>query len=498
MKIRSMLIIATIAVITVMLSTGMYSYFNVSSLRAEIVDELLIRNNIKNRFTSVNSLFQTCRRYEKDIFLAAGDPLYMNEYIKKFDDTAKRTYNHLTSLQEEARLIKLDTSSINTIKMIINSFMAYKSAVLHLADSDETSPRKLNREMESSKIYIYQSEAALSELLHFFNSYLEQELELIVNEITIVESIVLAVLIISAFLIATTLMIINFKINKGLSLFQNKLSGMITDITEIAPVEWEQADEFKEFSKTINDAISRHKELKYRLHQSEKMEAIGTLAGGIAHDFNNILSAVLGASSLLKESNRSTEDLQLIDCIEQAVKKTTDLNIRLLRFSRESGSERQNLNLSSLIEDSIPLIQHSRSGSVKIKYINNAADDTVFGNYTELQTVILNLGINARDAVNQESGKITIITETEQHSDGSQWVCCSISDNGCGMNEETVNKIFNPFFTTKPKQEGTGLGLSAAYGIVKEHGGVIHVKSTAGKGSCFTLKLPPAMVSDSL
>lgn len=237
-----------------------------------------------------------------------------------------------------------------------------------------------------------------------------------------------------------------------------------------------------------------------RLQQSQKMEAIGTLAGGVAHDFNNLLTAILGNTQLALRHLAPDDPLQLrLIEVEKAGSRAAVLTRQLLAFSRRQHLERRTINLNETIGEILKLLQRiiGEDVDVQVKYAPDLC--AVFADPVQIEQVIMNLGVNARDAM-PHGGQLTIETSNveldEDHRRKHPYVECGqyieirVSDTGSGMDEETQAHIFEPFFTTKEVGRGTGLGLSMVYGIVRQHGGYIDVLSEVGQGTTFKIFLP--------
>lgn len=244
-----------------------------------------------------------------------------------------------------------------------------------------------------------------------------------------------------------------------------------------------------------------NRELADHLRQAQKMEAVGLLAGGVAHDFNNILSGILGFSSYLlsKVDSESTihRDLKLI---EQSAVRASDLTRQLLAFARRKHFVKEPVSMNQVIGDVLILIQRSFAKNIVIQYSLAGDLPPVLGDPGQLNQVIMNLCLNAADAMSEKGGTLTLATEhrtlsprerkTLVGSRDGEYVCVTVSDSGVGIPPEVQEHIFEPFYTTKGGGQGTGLGLSIVYGIVSNHEGHVTVDSVPGEGSHFTLFIP--------
>ncbi|WP_447973626.1 response regulator [Nitrospira sp. Kam-Ns4a] len=248
--------------------------------------------------------------------------------------------------------------------------------------------------------------------------------------------------------------------------------------------------------------LSEQKELEAQLRQAQKMEAIGQLAGGIAHDFNNLLTVITGYSQLLLEHLQTDEALRTqVEEIKKAGDRAAALTRQLLAFSRQQAVQPRLLDLNAVIRNVAQML--CRLLGERIDLHIHAASDLwpVKADPNQLEQVLMNLAVNARDAM-PDGGRLTIATQnveldrayacTHPSVNPGPYVRLAVSDSGCGMDEATLARIFEPFFTTKEPGKGTGLGLPTVYGIVKQHGGSIVVSSEPGRGSSFTIYLPRA------
>jgi len=254
---------------------------------------------------------------------------------------------------------------------------------------------------------------------------------------------------------------------------------------------------------TFNDASleQEKKALESQLRQAQKMEAIGTLAGGIAHDFNNILTPILGYAELIQEHLPPDGELwQQQQEIIKAGKRAKELVGQILSFSRQTEHELTPVSLPSLLKEVVKLLRASIPSSIEIRLQIEPDCGMVLADPSQLHQVIMNLCTNAYHAMRPNNGvlDISLAPVTIDRDDISKQVLLepgphlrlAISDTGCGMAKSTIDRIFEPYFTTKPKGEGTGLGLSVVHAIVKNHGGAITVYSELGKGTTFHVYFP--------
>jgi len=242
----------------------------------------------------------------------------------------------------------------------------------------------------------------------------------------------------------------------------------------------------------MNMDITDRKNLEHQLLQSQKLESLGTLAGGIAHDFNNILGIIMGHAALLGEVAQDPPKLtRSAGAIEKAAKRGASLVRQILTFARKANVAFEPVNLNDIATELGRMIEETFPRSIAIALALEADLPSVKGDRTQLHQTLLNLCVNARDAM--PSGGTLTITTGRVRREGTEpgWYArLTVADTGSGMDEETKRRIFEPFFTTKEPGRGTGLGLSVVYGIVQSHRGLIGVESAPGKGTKFTLDIP--------
>jgi two-component system cell cycle sensor histidine kinase/response regulator CckA len=246
--------------------------------------------------------------------------------------------------------------------------------------------------------------------------------------------------------------------------------------------------------------VTERKRLEAQLRQAQKMESIGQLAGGIAHDFNNLLTPIGGfADLLLEKAPEGSKQHEYLRQIKVAAERAAALTHQLRLFTRQAKGEHRSVQLNSLVEETHDLLEHSISKEIAIELRLEPKLWTVKADPSQISQVLMNLCVNARDAM-PGGGTLTLETRNVTLDEAyarmvleaqpGRYVRLSVSDTGFGMSLEVQARLFEPFFTTKEVGEGTGLGLSVAYGIVKGHDGFIKVYSQEGRGSTFHVYLP--------
>ncbi len=246
--------------------------------------------------------------------------------------------------------------------------------------------------------------------------------------------------------------------------------------------------------------LSQEKGLELQLIRAQKMESLGQLAGGIAHDFNNVLGIIMGSLDLLQREEMSDRTKKLVDMAKKASERGSEIVKRLLIFARAEETRLVPVSLSSIIDETLSILEHTLEKNIVIKKNLCDTSDVIFGNKEQLTQMIINICMNARDAM-PSGGILTLSLEKKSGKDLARYfadaqeedyLVLHISDTGSGMDAKTRERIFDPFFTTKERGKGTGLGLAIVHSIIRNHKALINVTSSPGMGTTFSIYLPVA------
>lgn len=264
------------------------------------------------------------------------------------------------------------------------------------------------------------------------------------------------------------------------------------------------------FGRDVTERKNAEKErdrLQNMLTQAQKMESVGRLAGGVAHDFNNMLGVILGHADLALQEITDNEPLvHSIQEIQKAAQRSANLTRQLLAFARKQTVEPRVLNLNDTIESMLTMLRRLIGEHIELSWLPGSTKGTVLMDPSQLDQILANLVVNAIDAI-KDSGQISIETnhavidaaycELHPGFNEGHYIVLAVSDDGCGMDAATRERLFEPFFTTKEIGKGTGLGLATVYGIVRQNNGFIHVYSEPDNGSIFRIYLPQHNVETS-
>lgn len=262
----------------------------------------------------------------------------------------------------------------------------------------------------------------------------------------------------------------------------------------------ERTAELAEANTVLRTEIAQREKAEAQLRHSQKMDAVGQLAAGVAHDFNNMLTVIQGHASCLERGVKSEQQrVELLREIIAAAERAASLTRQLLVFSRKQPMQLRRIDLNELTQNLARMLGRILGEHIELKLEQNANLPTLEGDPGMIEQVLLNLAVNARDAM-PSGGHLTIQTSVitmdgalmpyESSTQTGEWVRLTVKDNGCGIDPSLLPRIFEPFFTTKPIGKGAGLGLSTVYGIVKQHKGWIDVTSEVGAGTTFHIHFP--------
>ncbi len=275
----------------------------------------------------------------------------------------------------------------------------------------------------------------------------------------------------------------------------------VLDITERKVTENLLSDRVAERTAALEAEIAARDRVEAALRQSQKMEAVGQLTGGIAHDFNNMLTGVIGAMDIIKRRLKDGryDDLdRFLDAATTSAQRAAALTARLLAFSRQQSLDAKPTDIDALLRSLEDLLRRTIPENVALRIVSDESVDTAIVDANQLENAILNLAINARDAM-PDGGQLTIESRVVDLDDAyvakqpdiepGRYVIVSVSDSGVGMAPELLEKAFDPFFTTKPIGQGTGLGLSMVYGFARQSGGQVRIHSQIGRGTTVSIYL---------
>jgi len=240
--------------------------------------------------------------------------------------------------------------------------------------------------------------------------------------------------------------------------------------------------------------LTEANEMQVRLIHAEKMKVLGQMAGGIAHDFNNLLSIIRGNTEIARDHAILPQAIERqLEAINSSCAHGADLIKPLLVFSRKSAPTAQVINLAAILEEVVAVLRRTVGVKIAVTARLNLPHANILADPALIQTVLLNLAFNARDAISDGGEIVFTLKGAPTEKSGPEFIILTVEDTGHGMSENVRARIFEPFYTTKPEGKGTGLGLSMVYSIVTQTGGTIEVKSIVGKGSCFTLCFPASV-----
>lgn len=275
---------------------------------------------------------------------------------------------------------------------------------------------------------------------------------------------------------------------------------LMEDVTERIQAEKSLRDSHQHLEELVQERTADLKRAHEMLQQVQKLEAMGTMAGGIAHDFNNILGGMIGYMELAKIENHAEKRQLYLDQALQISNRAKDMIRQILIFSRNQELEKKPLQAAPLIKEGIKMLKAVLPSTIQIAHRISGQSAMILADGTQIHQILMNLCTNAAHAMREQGGKLDIQFTEEKASPGGQtlpldlapgsYVKLTVKDTGHGIDPSIISRIFDPFFTTKKPGEGTGLGLSVVYGIVRDHGGSIDVASQPGQGTTVSVFLP--------
>ena len=297
------------------------------------------------------------------------------------------------------------------------------------------------------------------------------------------------------------------QIQKSIDIFSSFLKKASTDSITIDPDQLE-LQEFREIAILTNEMLTNRlqaektkKELEEKLQQAQKMEAIGSLAGGIAHDFNNVLFSIIGFTELtIADMPKDDQNQSNLDQVLVAANRAKEMVQQILAFSRQTKTEKKPVKIQSIIKEVVKLLKSSIPSTIEIKVSIDKNCNPVFADPGQIHQIIMNLATNAAHAMKEKGGVMEFILKQQKilledlsiypNLHTGTYIKLIVKDTGYGIHSEIIDKIFDPYFTTKKVGEGTGMGLSVVHEIISDHDGEIIVKTKPEKGTAFHIFLP--------
>jgi signal transduction histidine kinase len=252
----------------------------------------------------------------------------------------------------------------------------------------------------------------------------------------------------------------------------------------------ERAEALASANAELKVQVGERNKAEEQLRQAHKLQALGQLTGGIAHDFNNLLTVIQGSADMLRRPGLAEEKrLRFAEAVVQASARAAALTGQLLAFARRQPLQPEVIDVNALISDMTDLLDRTLGERIVVRTTLSDAVCTVEADRAQLESALLNVAVNARDAM-PEGGQLAIRTEALDDAERGRMIAISVSDSGAGMDEDTLARAFEPFFTTKTTGKGTGLGLSQVYGFGSQSGGDVQIDSVIGMGTTVTILLP--------
>jgi signal transduction histidine kinase len=456
------------------------AFFLLSALTSITAMFMLSRIVIRVQYVSMTEKFadeiQEARRSEKNYFLYGSElstVLYHFRNATTFLNQASIELGHIVGRKE-----------INDINQYITK---YQELIEELISKDKNPEFKTSKRFEeiSSSLRNYGSK-----ILEIAFDISEKEHQEITSTITMANRIQIILLIIllplSIFLASYITRHIIKRLSRLMDATQKFASG---DFSPITPTR-KYMDEFTQLAIALNNMMYEIEKRQHLLVESHKLRAIGNLTAGVAHELNNPINNIILTAEMLKESHKEISVEEYDDMVDDLVtqgERAHKIVNNLLDFARESETMSDYIYIDKLIEETIQLAKNQiKLSKIKLETIIDKNLQPLYGDKKLLIQVFLNLFINAIDAM-PDGGNLSIRASQKQRTG---FISILIKDTGCGIPHHLLNSIFNPFFTTKPTSQGTGLGLSVSKGIIEKHGGDIVAESKVDEGTTFTVHLP--------
>ncbi|MCJ7627475.1 MAG: ATP-binding protein [Longimicrobiales bacterium] len=423
---------------------------------------------------------QQARRFEKNYFL------YRTNLLDALD--------HVDSAQSILNVEREDIESVIGVPGFQNmtaNLLQYEGLLARLRTLDQTSPEGEREELASIEAGLRERGAVIVEEAE---DLVERERQAVKSMLAISQQIPLAILLVLIGLIGYTAYLIRKQmlapLDRMMKATQRIAGGDFTPITPIRKYH----DEFSHLAVAMNTMMIQLAQRQELLVRAHKLKAVGTLTAGVAHELNNPINNIMLTASILQEDYTDLTDDDRLDMVKDLVgesERAQKIVRNLLDFARESTFQLQPVNPQRLVEETLRLATNQiKLAKVKVRGEIDSNLPPVYGDFQQLTQVMLNLVLNALDAM-PNGGTLTIALRTPS---GRDQIAMEVTDTGIGMPEQVLANVFDPFFTTKSAATGTGLGLSVSLGIIRQHGGDILVRSKVGEGTTFTIQLPVAMV----
>lgn len=315
---------------------------------------------------------------------------------------------------------------------------------------------------------------------------------------------ILLIMLLSLMLLLSLAYLISLYFNRGITRVTSEVEDLMDNILEGTLHARSDPDkvgtDFRRVVSRTNDLsdafvnqIEKRRKMEEVMAYNQRMESIGTLAGGIAHDFNNILTYMFTYSDIIiGELQPGTPEHESMMEIQKAIHRAADLVSQIMTFSRQTGQENRPIQVSLIVKEAVKLLKATLPKSITVRKQIETEHLYVMAQPSNLYQITMNLCTNAFHAMQETGGTLTIRLQAEPGNDGSPTPYCrlSVQDTGTGMDPDTMKRIFEPYFTTKPEGQGSGMGLAVVHGIIQSLGGSIHVDSTPGEGTEIHVRLP--------